>query len=215
MPNNNLSIIENYNELFTRIRKATTADEMRALFADVKKFVAMYENIDTNTVKQIFQKYTDKLHTMLSENDVVFARLSDKAEEIRKREYDFTKENDDISAVQTKVLQLMGQLPKVKTTANTATITNIIEQAIKSGVIGCKATCELLKYPIYFDMINERQKTNAFTGSKSENQRTFERVKEEELQKVEKTRSTVYLDSFHLRNLEKQVKSFRKSSIWA
>ena len=45
-----------------------------------------------------------------------------------------------------KVLQLIGELPKAKTTANATTISNIIERAIKSGVIGCKAICELLKY---------------------------------------------------------------------
>ena len=215
MKNNGLAIVERHNALLTQIRKATTVENMRQLFADVKEFVAMYEAIDTDAINRVAKGYADKLQEMLKENDVVYNRLSEKAETITNREYDFAFEKDDTKAVQNTVLQLMAQLPKVKTLANTGTIANIIEQTIKSGTVGCKAILELMKYPVYLDMITESQKHSAFIGSKSESQQAFERLKEKELREVEKSRADVYLKGFHLRNIEKQVKNFSKTSVWA
>lgn len=215
MKNNGLAIVEKHNALLTQIRKATTVEDMRQLFADVKEFIAMYEEIDTDATNRVAKGYSDKLQEMLKENDVVYTRLSEKAENVFSMEYDFEKEKDDTQAVQNKVLQLMAQLPKAKTLATAGAIANIIEQAIKSGTVGCKAVLELMKYPVYLDMISESQKHSAFVGSKSESQQAFERLKEKELREVEKTRADVYLKGFHLRNIEKQIKNFSKTSVWA
>lgn len=215
MKNNGLAIVERHNALLEWIRKANSADDMRQLFADVKEFVAMYGEVDTDAVNRVFERYNDKLQEMLNENDVVYNRLSEQAETIGNRAYDFANEKDDTQAVQSKTLQIMAQLPKEKTLANTFNIVNVIEQAIKSGIVGCKAVLELMKYPAYLDMVSESQKHKAFVGSKSESQQAFERLKEKELQEVEKNRADIYLVGFHLRNIEKQVKSFKKSSVWA
>lgn len=215
MKNNGLAIVEKHNALLTQIRKATTVEDMRQLFADVKEFIAMYDAIDTDAIKRVAKGYSDKLQEMLKENDVVYTRLSEKAEKVSSMEYDFEKEKDDTQAVQNKVLQLMAQLPKAKTLATAGVIANTIEQAIKSGTVGCKAVLELMKYPVYLDMISESQKHSAFVGSKSESQQAFERLKEKELREVEKSRADVYLKGFHLRNIEKQVRNFNKTSVWA
>lgn len=215
MNNNGLAIVEKHNALLTQIRKGTTVEDMRQLFADVKEFIAIYEAIDTDAIKRVAKGYSDKLQEMLKENDIVYTRLSEKAEKVSSMEYDFGKETDDTRAVQNKVLQLMAQLPKAKTLATTGAIANTIEQAIKSGTVGCKAVLELMKYPVYLDMISENQKYSAFAGSKSESQQAFERLKEKELREVEKSRADIYLKGFHLRNIDKQVRNFSKTSVWA
>ena len=45
MKNNGLAIVEKHNALLTQIRKVATVEDMRQLFADVKEFIAMYEEI--------------------------------------------------------------------------------------------------------------------------------------------------------------------------
>ena len=215
MKNNGMSIVEKHNELLVQIRKADSADDMRQLFVDVKEFVTLYGEVDADTVNRVYEKYAEKLQEMLTENDAVYNRLSEKAETITNSRYDFKDEKDDTLAVQSKVLQLMARLPKEKTVANAGSVSNVIEQEIKSGVGGCKAVLELMKYPVHVDMITESQKQKAYAGSKSEAQQAFERMKETELRKVEKVCAEVFLKGFHLRKIEKLVKSFRKSSVWA
>lgn len=214
MKNNGLAIVEKHNALLTQIRKTTTVEDMRQLFADVKEFISTYEIIDTDATNRVTKCYAEKLQEMMKENDVVYTRLSEKAENVSSMEYDFEKEKDNTQAVQNIVLQLMAQLPKAKTLATAGAITNTIEQAIKSGTAGCKAVLELMKYPVYLDMINESQKHSAFLGSKSKSQQAFERMKEKELHEVEKFRAEVYLKGFHLRNIQKQVENFSKTSAW-
>lgn len=210
----NTSMIEEHNELFTKISRAKTVEDIRPLVPLVKKFYSMYESIDNTSANGILELLNKKLHDMVAENEAIFARMTERAESVSNRMYDFVGEQDDRQAVNNMVLQLMSQLPKVKTTANAGVITKIIEQSMKS-VIGCKAVLELMKYPAYIDMIDERQRQRAFDGSKSESQQTFEKLKEKELAEVNKALSNVYLQGFHLRTLEKQIKDFKKPTLWS
>ena len=72
-----------------------------------------------------------------------------------------------------------------------------------------------MKYPTYSDMVSENQKNSAYVGGKSEEQLVFERVKEKELRNIEKVRADVFLEGFHLRNINKRVLELKKSSRWA
>ena len=60
-----MAIVEKHNALLTQIRKATTVEDMRQLFADVKEFIAMYDAIDTDAIKRVAKGYSDKLQEML------------------------------------------------------------------------------------------------------------------------------------------------------
>lgn len=210
-----MSFVEQYNKLFGEISKASTVDDVRSLLTAMKKFVAMYKNVDVTSVKRIYNKYLEKLHNLVEENSFVYDRLTTQAEKVRNRGYDFANEKDDTKAVQNKVLQLMAQLPKAKTSANIGTIASMITDTINTGTIGCKAVLELLKYPAYVDMITEHQRQDAFSGCKSEQEQAFDRLKETELKKVEQARANTYLQGFHLRNIEKQAIDFNKPSAWA
>lgn len=210
----NLSMIEKHNELFTKISRAKTVEDIRPLVPLVKKFYSMYEGVDNTAANRIYEQCNKKLHELVEENEMMFSRMTARAESVNNRMYDFAEEQDDRQAVNNMVLQIMSQLPKVKTTANAGGITKIIEQSMKS-VIGCKAVLELMKYPTYIDMIDERQRQRAFDGSKSENQQTFEKLKEKELAEVNKALSEVYLQGFHLRTLKKQIVDFKKPTVWS
>lgn len=209
---NGLSMVESYNNLFEQIRKATTADDMKEVYYGIKNYASLYKNVDESAVSNISAKFTDRLQELLDENESVYTRLSEKAENISNRAYDFTKDKDDTQAVNSKLLQLMAELPKQQTRANTGQITSIISKAIASGVVGCKAVLGLMKYPAYIDMIGEKQRHDALNGSKSAEQQEFERKQEKELREVDVLRCDVYKQGFHLRNLAKRIASNQKQS---
>ena len=90
----------------------------------------------------------------------------------------------------------------------------VLTDSINSGVIGSKAVLELLKYPAYADMVSAKIRERAFEGSKSSAELAFDRLKESELKEAEQGLASVYLQGFHLRNIEKQVNAFKKPSAW-
>lgn len=137
-----------------------------------------------------------------------------KEELIRNRAYDYANEKDDTQAVQSKALQLMSQMPKVMNSNHANRITKVLTDSINSGVIGSKAVLELLKYPAYADMVSAKIRERAFEGSKSSAEQAFDRLKESELKEAEQGLASVYMQGFHLRNVEKQVNAFKKPSAW-
>ena len=208
--NNGLTIVENYNKLFEQIAKAKTVDDVRSLVASVKDFISVYKRVDKNMVNEVYGKLQSKLQDMVAENAFVYERMNSKVEEIRNRGYDYANEKDDSQAV----LQLMSQMPKVMNSNHANRITKILNDSINSGVIGSKAVLELLKYPAYADMVSAKVRERAFEGSKSTAEQAFDRLKESELKDAEQALASVYLQGFHLRNIEKQVNAFKKPSAW-
>ena len=210
----NLGFIEQHNDLFQRISKACSVVDIRTLCVDVKRFMDMYEGIDVTSVMRIYKLYCGKLSSLCEENDFVYKRTNARTEQIRKRIYDYSHEADDTWAVQDKVRQIMAKLPKTKTASNVSTIDALIAQSIKSGSVGCKAVIELLKYPAYVDMIGERERRDAYNGSKSSAEQAFDKLQERELNEVEQELSKIFMQGYQLRVIEKKVLGLRKKSAW-
>lgn len=212
--NNGLTIVENYNKLSQQIAKTKTVDDVRTLVASVKDFISVYKRVDKNMVNEIYDKLQSKLQDMVAENAFVYDRMNSKVEEVRNRGYDHANEKDDSQAVQSKALQLMAQMPKLMNSTNTNRVTKILNDSINSGVVGSKAVLELLKYPAYADMVSAKVRERAFEGSKSAAEQAFDRLKESETKDAEQALASVYMQGFHLRNIEKQVNAFKKPSSW-
>ena len=212
--NNGLTIIENYNKLFQQIAKAKTVDDVRTLVASVKDFISVYKKVDKSMVNEIYDKFKNKLHDMVAENAFVYDRMNNRVEEIRNRGYDYSNEKDDTQAVQSKALQLMAQMPKTMNSNHANRITKILNDSINSGVVGSKAVLELLKYPAYADMVSAKVRERAYEGSKSATEQAFDRLRESELREAEQGLASVYMQGFHLRNIEKQVVAFKKPTAW-
>lgn len=66
----------------------------------------------------------------------------------------------------------------------------------------------------YADMVSAKIRERAFEGSKSSAEQAFDRLKESELKEAEQGLASVYMQGFHLRNIEKQVNAFKKPSAW-
>lgn len=206
----NLNIVQWHNELCKRIRNATV-DNISELFYDVRDFYTECKDVDKISVKRIVDKYVEKFKQMLDDNTAAYNKKNEKLNEAKNECYDFAGEKDDTGAVQTMIFQLMGSLPKVNNKANAYTINTVIDNAIKSGVVGCKAVLALIQYPAYADMVNERQKAKAVDGSKSDAQKAFERLMEKTQAEYGKQCVELYHQGARLRRLSKRVDSFMKS----
>lgn len=206
----NLNVVQRHNSLFNRIKKATVED-ISDLFYDVKDFYAECKEIDSVSAKRIVDKYVEKFQQMLNNNAAAYNKKNEKLNEAKNERYDFSSEKDDTGAVKTMTLQLMGSLPKVNNKANAYIINTVIDNAIKSGVVGCKAVLALNQYPVYADMVSERQKAKAVDGSKSSAQRAFESLMEKTQAEYGKQCVALYHQGARLRRLNKRVDSFMKS----
>lgn len=157
----NLNIVQRHNELCKRIRTATV-DNISELFYDVRDFYTECKEIDNVSAKRIVENYVEKFKQMLDDNTAAYDKKNAKLNEAKNERYDFSGEKDDKGAVQTMTLQLMGSLPpKVNNKANAYAINTAIDNAIKSGVVGCRAVLALIQYPAFADMVNERQKAKS------------------------------------------------------
>lgn len=205
-----VNVISRYNNLFNRIKKATN-ENITTLFDDVKSFYKDCNSLDGVYVKRIVDMYVEKLQELIDDNAVVYEKIFAKLNEAKNEQYDFDGEKDDTGAVQTMIFQLMGSLPKVNNKANAYAINATIDKALKSGVIGCKAVLALIQYPVYADMVNERQKAKAVDGSKSDAQKAFEHAMGLTQREYAKQCAELYHEGARLRRLNKRVDSFMKS----
>ena len=210
-----VSVIEKYNDLFIRIQRAKSVEDMRALFGEVRKFHSVYRSVDGKATTKIYDKYLGKLGQMVEDNSAIYNRLQEKMNHVQGCSYDFVGEKDITPAVDNMTRQLMARLPHEKTAANAATITNTIEGAIKSGVVGCRAVLELLKYPEYKRMPSDGQRQRAYDGSKTLEQRAFDAQKESDQSTVKNALTQTYMEGFHLRTIQKKAISYQQSSAWA
>lgn len=207
----NLNVVQRHNSLFNRIEKAKVED-ISELFNDVKDFYAECKDVDRISVKRIAVKYVEKFQKMLDDNTAAYDKKNAKLNEAKNERYDFTSEKDDKGAVQTMTLQLMGSLPpKVNNKANAYAINTVIDNAIKSGVVGCRAVLALIQYPAFADMVNERQKAKAVEGSKSDAQKAFEHAMGLTQREYAKQCAELYHEGARLRRLSKRVDSFMMS----
>lgn len=206
----NLNVVQRHNELCKQIRNATV-ENMSELFNDVRDFYTECKEIDSVSAKRIVNMFSEKFQQMLSDNAAAYDKKNEKLNEAKNERYDFSGEKDDMGAVQTVTLQLMGSLPKANNKANAYVVNTAIDNAIKSGVVGCKAVLALAQYPAYADMVNERQKAKAVDGSKSSAQRAFESLMEKTQAEYGKQCVALYHQGARLRRLNKRVDSFMKS----
>lgn len=206
----NLSVVQRHNELCKQIRNATT-ENISTLFEDVRNFYDECKEIDSVSAKRIVNMFSEKFQQMLNDNTAAYNKKNERLNEAKNEQYDFEGEKDDTGAVQTMLFQLMGRLPKVNNKANAYTINTAIDNAIKSGVVGCKAVLALIQYPAYADMVNERQKAKAVDGSKSDAQKAFEHAMGLTQREYGKECAELFHKGFRLRRLNKRVDSFMMS----
>ncbi|HEY5556675.1 hypothetical protein [Acetobacterium sp.] len=209
-----VSMVEEHNDLFEGIHKAETREEISSLYQGVKSFKDNYSEIDSESTDRICNQYSEKLNKMLETNEEIYQEYSQELEEVKNSQYSFKGEKDDTQAVNSKLLQLLAQMPKYVTQANESLIRNNLVKEVKSGIIGSKAVLQLLNYSTYAGLLTPDIKTKALNSSKSEKQLKFEANKEKTEKKVSSVVSKAFMRGYHLRNLAEKVNADNKISNW-
>lgn len=206
----NLNVVQRHNELCNQIRNATV-ESMSDLFNAVRDFYAECSEIDSVSTKRIVNMFSEKFQQMLGDNAAAYNKKNEKLNEAKNEHYDFSCEKDDKAATQTMILQLMGSLPKTNNKENAYAINTVIDNAIKSGEIGCRAVLALIQYPAYADTVSECQKAKAVEGSKSDTQKAFEHAMGLTQREYAKQCAGLYHEGARLRRLNKRVDNFMKA----
>lgn len=208
------SLVEQHNELFMGIQRAETRKDISNLYQGVKNFTDTYSEIDPESTNKIYDQYSHKLNNMLETNEELYQEYRQQLDEVKNMQYSFKGEKDDRQAVDSKVLQLLAQMPKHVTQANESLLRNNLIKEVNSGIIGSKAVLQLLNYPAYSDLLTPDLKTRALNNSKTEKQLKFEAKKEEAEKELGNVVAKAYMRGFHLRNIAKRIDRNSKISNW-
>lgn len=208
------SLVEQYNNLFADIKRAETREDISNLYQGVISFVDNYRDLDPESTNRIYDQFSDRLNEMLKTNDELYQEYRQQLDEVRNTQYSFEGEKDDRQAVDSKVLQLLAQMPKHVTQANESLLRNNLIKEINSGIIGSKAVLQLLNYPAYSDLLTPDLKKRALNNSKTEKQLKFEAKKEEAEKELNDVMAKAYMRGFHLRNVAKRINRDNKISNW-
>jgi len=208
------SLVEQYNNLFADIKRAETREDISNLYQGVISFVDNYRDLDPDSTNRIYDQFSDRLNEMLETNDELYQEYRQQLDEVRNTQYSFEGEKDDRQAVDSKVLQLLAQMPKHVTQANESLLRNNLIKEINSGIIGSKAVLQLLNYPAYSDLLTPDLKKRALNNSKTEKQLKFEAKKEEAEKELNDVMAKAYMRGFHLRNVAKRINRDNKISNW-
>lgn len=208
------SLVEQYNNLFADIKRAKTREDISNLYQGVISFVDNYRDLDPDSTNRIYDQFSDRLNEILETNDELYQGYRQQLDEVRNTQYSFEGEKDDRQAVDSKVLQLLAQMPKHVTQANESLLRNNLIKEINSGIIGSKAVLQLLNYPAYSDLLTPDLKKRALNNSKTEKQLKFEAKKEEAEKELNDVMAKAYMRGFHLRNVAKRINRNNKISNW-
>lgn len=208
------SMVEQHNSLFMGIQRAETREDISNLYQGVKNFTDAYSAIDPDSANKIYDQYSHKLNEMLETNEELYQKFRQQFDELRNTQYSFAGEKDDRQAIDSKVLQLLAQMPKRVTQASESQLRNNLIKEINSGIIGSKAVLQLLNYPAYSDLLTPDLKTRALNNSKTKEQLKFEAKKEEAEKELSSIMAKAYMRGFHLRNIAKRIDRNSKISNW-
>lgn len=209
-----MSIIQDYNELFTDISTIGSVEAVREVSKKLKEFKSKHQEESPEDYRRLQEMFAEKVQGLLKLIENTFDEKNAILKKEKERTYNFSREPDMTNKINTATLQLMARLPKKKTTGTGSQIMNILVGSLNSRV-GCLAVLELLKSPAYSEMIPQRIIEQAAEGSKSEDQRIFEQNQQQKISEIDKERTQAYLQGFHLRNMiKKGIAGFENTSFW-
>jgi hypothetical protein len=209
-----MSIIQDYNELFTDISKIDSVEAVREVSKKLKKFKSKHQEESPEDYRRLQEMFAEKVQGLLKLIENTFDEKNAILKKEKEKAYNSSREPDMTNEINTAVLRLMARLPKKKTTGTGTQIMNILMSSLNSRA-GCLAVLELLKYPVYSEMIPQRIIEQAAEGSKSEDQKIFEQKQQQKISEIEQERNLAYLQGFHLRNMiNKGITGFQNTSFW-
>lgn len=142
----NEQMINAYNEIFTANGKIETQEDLNEFEELVNQFIDEFPDADKDLIDKVQTMLNDHLNNFIENQKKDFENKNAKLKEVQSQGYDFTDEEDDTTAVNTALLQLMAQMPKFIDKSNESITKNLLLKTIESGMIGSKAVDKMNQF---------------------------------------------------------------------
>lgn len=210
-----MGLIEERNGVFEAIEAIQDTDTMKQANASLNNLFANEDYTDEQDKELLANKLYEKYNELMSKSDKDFENAHKECEMAQAEHYDYSKENINTSVIDTLAFQFIAEMNR---TQDATKRSQVVESYINKGVNGCRAILKASAVEKY--NIVGMQHERVLQGSKSANEKKFDKGKEERINKLRSQESKAYNKRFILRQMNprsvKAVSSYfrEKESIY-
>lgn len=210
-----MGLIEERNGVFEAIESIQDTDTMKQANASLNNLFANEDYTDEQDKELLANKLYEKYNELMSKSDKDFENAHKECEMAQAEHYDYSKENINTSVIDTLAFQFIAEMNR---TQDATKRSQVVESYINKGMNGCRAILKASAVEKY--NIVGMQHERVLQGSKSANEKKFDKGKEERINKLRSQESKAYNKRFILRQMNprsvKAVSSYfrEKESIY-
>ena len=210
-----MGLIEERNGGFEAIEAIQDTDTMKQANASLNNLFANEDYTDEQDKELLANKLYEKYNELMSKSDKDFENAHKECEMAQAEHYDYSKENINTSVIDTLAFQFIAEMNR---TQDATKRSQVVESYINKGMNGCRAILKASAVEKY--NIVGMQHERVLQGSKSANEKKFDKGKEERINKLRSQESKAYNKRFILRQMNprsvKAVSSYfrEKESIY-
>lgn len=210
-----MGLIEERNGVFEAIESIQDTDTMKQANASLNNLFANEDYTDEQDKELLANKLYEKYNELMSKSDKDFENAHKECEMAQAEHYDYSKENINTSVIDTLAFQFIAEMNR---TQDATKRSQVVESYINKGMNGCRAILKASAVEKY--NIVGMQYERVLQGSKSANEKKFDKGKEERINKLRSQESKAYNKRFILRQMNprsvKAVSSYfrEKESIY-
>lgn len=210
-----MGLIEERNGVFEAIEAIQDTDTMKQANASLNNLFANEDYTDEQDKELLANKLYEKYNELMSKSDKDFENAHKECEMAQAEHYDYSKENINTSVIDTLAFQFIAEMNR---TQDATKRSQVVESYINKGMNGCRAILKASAVEKY--NIVGMQHERVLQGSKSANEKKFDKGKEERINKLRSQESKAYNKRFILRQMNprsvKAVSSYfrEKESIY-
>lgn len=191
-----MGLIEERNGVFEAIEAIQDTDTMKQANASLNNLFANEDYTDEQDKELLANKLYEKYNELMSKSDKDFENAHKECEMAQAEHYDYSKENINTSVIDTLAFQFIAEMNR---TQDATKRSQVVESYINKGMNGCRAILKASAVEKY--NIVGMQHERVLQGSKSANEKKFDKGKEERINKLRSQESKAYNKRFILRQM--------------
>ena len=192
-----MGLIEERNGVFHALEAIKDTETMKQASESLNSLLANTDYTDEQDKELLVDKLYGKYDALMSKSNRVFEDAHKEYEMAQSEHYDYSKENVNTSVIDTLAFQFIAEMNR---TQDNSKRTQIVESYINKGINGCRAVLKASSVQKY--NISGMQYNRVMLGSKSANEKKFDKEKEERVRELQSKESKAYNKRFILKNMD-------------
>lgn len=205
--NDDFSPVDEYNNIFKEINNMQSAVDVIELNKRLQRYNSKFGEFDTTATHRLNERYDNAVQLLLESQENAYNSAQNEVEAL-KAEYYTPRKRIDESAVSTRTIALISQMPAQLTDANKDRVSSLLGHAVDEGQVGASAVMKLCEMPVYAAMVNANIRQKAYSASKTDEQIRWEEKHNARLEAANRKMALAFNEGFKLRTA---VKSINKS----